>query len=168
MSETDWEPPLRGQYEADARNDPRMPFETTDAPIHHFDPEPVIEQIPVPVYDVSPKDQPQIKDMTSQRFVIASDPVLITGARRERTRIVITNDGLKPVYIGTDPQIQADQASGAIGSHFKLPNPTATAPPSMIELFHNSQVWCRCAAGDTTTVNAIEEFTVDNEEPLDV
>lgn len=106
------------------------------------------EDQPIPVYLVNRPEAPQIFDWTGGRFVITESAVEIVGARRNRTRAVITNEGTDPVFLGRDMAVSTEL-------NFRL------AANASIEMLHNGAVWARCASGESGTVNVLQEYTVE-------
>lgn len=153
-----YEAPHRGEYEADARNDPPETYQTPeDTAIPDFGTA-EIDQEPVPVFLVNP-DNPETPriNWAANRSKIGQDAVMIAGSRIERVRMLIQNEGGGAIYIGPTAQsVRADDAAGALGFGYKL----NVAANYVIELTHNAQVWARTAQGDSAVVNVLEEWRV--------
>lgn len=104
---------------------------------------------PIPVYQVDRPQIPDIVEWSSNRITIVDQPVQIIGANRNRLRALIQNEGGGAVYIGPDMSVSTAMA-------YKL----NVAANYTIEMTHNSDVWARCAAGDSAVVNVLQEYTV--------
>lgn len=103
---------------------------------------------PIPVYIVERPEIPQVLDWSSQRMPVTDNAIQIVGARRNRTRVVVKNEGTDAVHIGRDEQV-------IDAFNFRL------AANEELEMLHNGAVWARCASGDTATVNVMQEYTVE-------
>lgn len=142
----EYDAPNRGEQVADTVQDYDYP---TDA-----DKEPELmqpdwsEDQPIPVYIVERPETPQILDWTGNRFVIGENAVEIVGARRNRTRTIISNEGTDAVFLARDM---------AVSTELNL----RLAANASIEMLHNGAVWARCASGDTATVDVLQEYTVE-------
>lgn len=107
---------------------------------------------PIPVYVVERPEAPQVLDWSSTQINVTANAVEILGARRNRTRVIIKNDGTNAVIIGKDMALNT-------ALNFSL------SANEQIEMLHNGSVWARCAAGETATVNVMQEFTVELDSP---
>lgn len=106
------------------------------------------EDNPIPVYVVERPETPQVLEWSSLRVPVTDSAIQLAGGRRNRTRVVVKNEGTDAVHIGRDEQV-----SDAF--NFRL------AANEEIEMLHNGAVWARCASGDTATVDVIQEYTVE-------
>lgn len=109
------------------------------------------EDQPIPVYIVERPAIPQILDWSSLRVAVGDQPVQLVGARRNRTRTIVKNEGPDPVFVGQDMTINA--------MGFRL------AANEREEFLHNDSIWARCDAGKTGTVSVLQEFTVELDSP---
>lgn len=141
-------PPL-GEHVPDTVQHHDYPTQEDAAPIQLPEPD-WSETNPVPVVIVSDAETPQFRDYSSDRFTVqANDAAEIAGAKRTRTRLLITNnDETNSVFIDKHPlmsvsmvyEIRADQT---------------------LEMFHNQSVWARCSSGQTADISVIQEYDVD-------
>lgn len=106
---------------------------------------------PIPVYVVNPASAPEVKDWSSSRAYVTTQPVEVAGARRNRSRLFIRNEGPDDCYIG------GDATTVSAGHSYKV----GATNDRVIELWHNSSVFALCASGDEATLNIIDEYTVD-------
>lgn len=148
----DYDAPDRGDS-LDSGESQATDYPTEDAPIPELAEPEYSEALPVPVYDVSPDKEPEIIGWSSQRLTVTSDrPVELAGARRNRTRLLIFNEGTDTVYVGVNAQVSANFAYGM-----------GATLGTTLELLHNSSVWAICAATETATVNVVEEYVIDTD-----
>lgn len=106
------------------------------------------EENPIPVYMVERPEIPQVMEWSSQRVPVTDNAIQIVGARRNRTRVVVRNEGTDAVHVGRDEQV-TDAFNFRIAANEDL------------EMLHNGAVWARCASGDSATVNVMQEYTVE-------
>lgn len=156
MSQGDYEAPTR--EEQPPASTPADDFPGPDAPVQDF-PAPMFSDIdPVPVFDVTPAKEPELIRWSSERATIDEfTAVQIAGGRKNRTRMVLTNEGPEAVYLGPNMQV-------GVGFSFSL-----FGPVNQLELFTNEEVWARCAPGETAVIGIIQEYAVelDNAVPTD-
>jgi hypothetical protein len=107
------------------------------------------DDTPLPVYIVSEAQTPEINMWSSSRMAVTDNPsVHVTGARANRTRLLIRNEGESPVHISRSQDVNI-----ALAFRLKL--------DEMVELLHNQDVWARCATGGVATISVVEEYTVE-------
>lgn len=107
---------------------------------------------PIPVYIVERPEAPQVLDWSGLRVSVTANAVELVGARRNRTRCIIQNEGTNEVYLRRDMAVST-------GLDFAVP------ANGSIEMLHNGSVWARCATGESATVNVLQEFTVELDSP---
>lgn len=129
--------------------EPDYPVQPYAVETMHPDDEHNADPIPVIVVDtVTPSD---FTDWGGSSFGINGDqPVMIAGARNNRTRLVVTNVGNKIVWL-----VRGSVASAFTG--FPIP------PSAVVEMTTNRDVYATCLAGDTTIVGALQEFVIDDD-----
>lgn len=108
---------------------------------------------PIPVYIVDRQETPQFEDWSGIRVAVTANAVELVGARRNRKRCVIQNEGTNEVYLRRTMDVNTT------GLDFAVP------ANGSIEMLHNGSVWAKCAAGESATVNVLQEFTVDLDSP---
>lgn len=142
--------PERGEQIQDgADHDTDFPGEADTQPEQLFEPD-WSHDNPIPVYIVSTPEVPQIVEWSSTRITVQDAPVQILGAKRNRVRAIIQNEGGGAIFIGPDMSVSTALA-------YKL----NVAANYTIEMTHNSDVWARCAAGDSAVINVIQEYVVE-------
>lgn len=141
--------PLRADQPETSNQDFDYPTDA-DKPIANEFPEPDwSENNPIPVYVVERPEIPQVLNWSSERFLtVDTGAVQIAGSRRNRTRMVIRNEGPDPVFV--DPE-----ASVMAAFSFRI------AANEDLELLHNASVWARCDVGKSATVSVAQEYTVE-------
>lgn len=110
------------------------------------------EDKPIPVYVVERPETPQVLEWSSNQIGVTDRAVEIAGARRNRTRMIVKNDGADTVYIGRDMALNT-------ALNFTVKS------GEQIEMLHNGAVWAKCASTETATVNVIQEYTVELDSP---
>lgn len=108
---------------------------------------------PIPVYLVERPQTPQVQDWSGLRVSVTANAVELVGARRNRTRCVIQNEGTNEVYLRPTMDVNTtglDMAIPANGS---------------VEMLHNGSVWAKCSTGESATVNILQEYTVELDNP---
>ena len=145
--------PVRGDVVSDETSQDRPDYATDmDTVVTAYDnPEEWGDQNPIPVYVTNPAATPELQDWTSQRvFVTEAQATQLVGARRNRTRAFVKNEGPDDIYLGRE-------ATTTSPNHSYL---LSAMNDRVVELFHNSAIWAICAAGDTANVSVLEEYTV--------
>lgn len=129
------------------------PVEFPDAPyaIETMHPEDEHDADPIPVIVVDTVMPDDFTDWAPTQFTLNGEsPVMIAGARNNRTRLIITNAGTKPAYV----------VRSVIGNAFT----GAPIPPNaVVEMTTNRDVYATCITGDTTLIGVIQEFVIDDE-----
>lgn len=145
QSPEDYEAPKRGEHVETTNQDFDYPTEVDKEPEL---PEDVwSEDTPIPVYIVDRTETPELQNWSSERFQVVDSAIQLAGARRNRTRMVVKNEGADPVFI--DPEQSVTSAFS-----FRL------AANEEVELLHNASVWARCDATESAQVSVIQEYTV--------
>lgn len=143
------------EYEAPARGDavPQQAGEDIDyvgeaATVDDYPKPDWSEENPIPVYDVSRQDTPELIEWTASRGPVSSAAaVQLFGARRNRNRAVLYNAGPNSVYLGQNDQLNRELS-------YEL------AMGAALELTHNSAVYARCVDAETAVVSWLQEYTV--------
>lgn len=111
------------------------------------------EDRPIPVYIVDRQETPEIQDWSGLRVSVTGNAVEVVGARRNRTRTVIQNEGPNEVYL------RRDMAVNTTGLDLAIP------VNGSLEMLHNGSVWARCSTGESATLNVLQEFSVELDSP---
>lgn len=105
---------------------------------------------PLPVYQVQLPNPQSISQWSGERFFVDSgQPVELAGAKRNRTRLLLKNKGPNSVFLNDNSSVNTALAYElAMGDE-------------PLELRHNSNVWAKCATGETASVSVVQEWDVD-------
>lgn len=119
-------------------------------PVEHG--EPAVSP-PVPVYQVVPPPDVRVfTDWQPNTMGLNGQPVLLAGANRRRTRLVVRNlDAANPVFLARQGGSNAQMGA------YQLP------PGQDVEIFHNSQVYAFSTV-DGTQVTLFAEYDLDEED----
>lgn len=140
---------VRMFYGATSNPDVEFPDEPYAAEVRREDDEHDADPIPVIVVDtVEPSD---LTDWGgAQATVTGENPVMVAGARDNRTRMLVTNLGPDVVYL-------VRTATGAAFTGAPIPL------NAVVEMTTNRDVYATCLTGDTALVGVIQEFVIDDE-----
>lgn len=109
---------------------------------------PAADMEPIPVYitEVPPVDQ-KITDWNAATIVVSDgEPIQLTGANRNRTRLLVrNNDAANSVRLSRDAITPGYLA-------YTLP------AGANVEMLHNSGLWAACDAGETAEVSVLTEY----------
>lgn len=145
----EYEAPTRAEQPPTSNQDFDYPTDADKATANEFDEPDWSEANPIPVYIVERPEIPQILDWSSDRATIVdTESDQIAGARTNRTRIVVRNEGPDPIFIDRGPETMPAFSSRLAANERE-------------EMFHNGAVWARCDTGKTAVVSVIQEFTVE-------
>lgn len=129
-------------------SDTELEYPTEPYPVE-VDPD-AHDDAPIPVVVVDSVEPSDYRDWSGEPFLVDENRAIhIAGARPNRARMVIRNNGPDTVYL---------LRNAVSGVAFGFPLATGAD----IEMTHNFDVWAICAATDTASIGVLQEYVIDS------